>query len=160
SSARACDLHGISCNLPSRRKTRRFIMCGKAMPYEESVLQKHREVMTRGDEVAVSFTAHEGEKSPGTVRLLRLTSEERSKRGRRRLFTCVAIAPLAFVCPPHIPWPIVTVLVGIVGMRLRRGRAELVAGGEGKCPSCGAFQILEAGNAEWPIGHYCTECRR
>jgi len=46
----------------------------------------------------------------------------------------------------------------VVGYYLRRGRSELVAGGEATCPKCNAFQILDGGNAEFPMAHFCTEC--
>jgi len=129
------------------------------MPYEEDQLRKHREAISRGDQVAVTLETHEGQRTPGFIKLLRLSPVERGARARRWLLACLALAPVTAVCPPHIPWPIVTITVGVVGSYLRRGRSELVAGGEARCPKCGAFQILDAGNAEFPMAHFCTECK-
>lgn len=128
------------------------------MPYDETVLRKHREAITRGDEVPVTLVTHEEEKAPGFIRLLRLSASERGARSRKWLLTWLALAPVTVICPPHFPWPILTVTVGVVGAVLRRGRSALVTGGEGRCPKCGAFQILEAGNAEFPMAHFCSEC--
>jgi hypothetical protein len=129
------------------------------MPYDEKQLIKHRAAMTRGDEVTVTLETHEGQRAPGFIRLLRLTADERRARGRKWLIACLLIAPVCVVFPPHIPWPFLVILVGIVGMYRRSARTELVAGGEGRCPKCDAFQILEAGNAEFPMAHFCSECR-
>ncbi len=129
------------------------------MPYEEAQLSKHREAMTRGEPVPCTLVTHDEQRSTGVLRIVHLTPAEQNGRARKWLLTCLAIAPVTLVCPPHFPWPIITVLVGIAGDYLRRGRAELVAGGEAKCPKCDAFQILDPGNAEFPMAHFCSECR-
>jgi hypothetical protein len=115
--------------------------------------------LSRGERVPVSLETHDEQRATGFVQLLRLTEEERGRRARRWLLTCLAIAPVTIVCPPHFPWPIVTVTIGLVGRALRRRRAELVLGGEATCPKCGAAQLLERGNAEFPMAHFCTACR-
>ena len=129
------------------------------MPYDARVLEKHRETMKRGDDVPVTLVNYEEQKSDGFVRILRLSSAERNKRASKWLIGCLVLAPVTVIAPPHFLWVVVTVTVGIVGSWLRRGRSELVLGGEGKCPKCGAFQILDGGNAEFPMAHFCTECR-
>jgi hypothetical protein len=128
------------------------------MPYDQAVLAKHRESMKRGDEVPVALVTFEEQRAEGVLRVQRLSPHERGARARKWLLVCLALAPLTAVCPPHFPWPIITILVGVIGAYLRRGRSELVLGGEGKCPKCGAFQILESGNAEFPMAHFCSEC--
>jgi hypothetical protein len=128
------------------------------MPYSEKQLEKHRAALTRGERVDVTLTTHEEKQGTGFIQLLRLTPAEQRARGQRWLLTCLALAPVTAVCPPHFPWPIITVTVGLVGGYLRRGRAELVLGGEAKCPQCQAFQILDGGNAEFPMAHFCSEC--
>jgi hypothetical protein len=129
------------------------------MPYDEKQLKNHRAAMARGDEIVVALETHEGQRGSGVIRLLRLLPEERRARGRKWLLVCLLIAPVCVVFPPHIPWPFVAILIGIVGMNRRAARKELVIGGEARCPKCDAFQILDAGNAEFPMAHFCTECR-
>jgi hypothetical protein len=129
------------------------------MPHDESRMRQHREAMARGEPVPVTLTTHEEKQAPGVIRLVRLTPRERDARARKWLLICLAIAPVSLVCPPHFPWPILAITIGFVGAYLRRGRPELVAGGEARCPACDAFQILDAGNAEFPMAHFCTECR-
>lgn len=128
------------------------------MPYPPEQLEKHKAAMTRGDEVPVTLRMHEGRTSEGFIRIQRLSPEERGKRARKWLITFLVLAPVSVVCPPHFPWPILFTLIAIGGYLLRRGRHELVLGGEAKCPKCGAFQLLEGGNAEFPMAHFCTEC--
>jgi hypothetical protein len=128
------------------------------MPPDEEKLRKHRAAMARGDRVPVDLETHDEQRATGFIQLLRLSPEERSGRARKWLLTCLAIAPVSVVCPPHFPWPIVSVTVGAVGYYLRRGRAELVLGGEAACPKCGAAQLLDGGNAEFPMAHFCSAC--
>jgi hypothetical protein len=128
------------------------------MPYDPEQLSKHKEAMTKGEEVPVALRLHEGQTSTGFIRVQHLSSEERSKRARKWLIIFLVLAPVSVVCPPHFPWPILMTLIAVGGYFLRRGRSELVLGGEATCPKCGKFQILEAGNAEFPMAHFCSEC--
>jgi hypothetical protein len=128
------------------------------MPYDERRLNTHRDAMTRGDAVVVTLTTHDETKAPGTIRTQTLDADARRRRARKWLLTCLLLAPVSMVCPPHLPWPILVVTIGVVGAWLRQRRSELVLGGEGTCPKCKAFQILEAGNAEFPMAHFCSEC--
>src|ERR1700753_3938160 len=90
------------------------------------------------EKVPVTFTTYEEQKTTGTIDLLHLSDRERNARSRRCLIICLILAPITVVCPPHFPWPIVTILIGVGGYFLRRGRKELVTGGQGTCPKCGA----------------------
>src|SRR4051794_30491132 len=108
------------------------------MPYDERQLRKHREAISRGDEVAVILVAHDEKRAPGFIRLLRLSPEERGARANKWLITCLVLAPLSVAFPPHIPWPIITITVGLIGYYFRRGRSEVVTGGEAHCPMCNA----------------------
>lgn len=130
------------------------------MPYTDKQRQASDALMTRGEPVSVSLVAHDGRRAPGTLRLERLSPEEQGRRARRFLFTFLAIAPLSVVFPPHLLWPLAMVTVGVVGYYARRGRPEVILGGQGSCPACGAFQLLDGGNPEWPMAHFCSECRR
>jgi hypothetical protein len=129
------------------------------MAYSEEILTKHKDVMTRGDDLPVSLVTHYGQRTEGHLRHLKLTEDEAGARARKWLVICFCIAPVTFVFPPHFPWPIITAIVGILGYFMRKGRSEMILGGEAACPKCGAFQILEGGNAEFPMAHFCSECR-
>jgi hypothetical protein len=128
------------------------------MPYDERQLQKHREALAHGDKVDVTLLTHEKQSATGFIRIERLDAAARGRRARRWLITCLIIAPVAAVCPPHFPWLLLTITVGIIGYVIRGKRRELVTGGEARCPKCEAFQLLEGGNAEFPMAHFCSEC--
>jgi hypothetical protein len=130
-----------------------------AMPYSPEILAKHKELMTRGDDIPVTLVTHYGDRSEGHLRHQRLSEDEAGGRARKWLLVCLVIAPIVFVFPPHFPWPLVAIATGIVGYFARRGQSEMILGGEAKCPKCGAFQILDGGNVEWPMAHFCSECK-
>lgn len=129
------------------------------MPYDPEILAKHKEQMTRGDDISVTLVTHYGQRSVGHLRRVRLSEEESSGAARKWLVIWLAIAPFVFVFPPHFPWPLVAITTGVVGYFARRGRSEVILCGEADCPKCGAFQILEGGNVEFPMVHFCTECK-
>lgn len=129
------------------------------MPYDDATLAKHKEQMTRGEDVPVTLVTHYEKRSQGHIRLLRLTEDEAGGAARKWLLIWLLLAPVVIVFPPHIPWPLVAITVGVVGYYMRRGQRAQVVGGEADCPECGKFQILEGGNAEFPMAHFCTECR-
>lgn len=129
------------------------------MPYDPETLAKHKELMTRGDDIPVTLVTHYDQRGRGHLRLLRLSESEAGGRAGKWLVVCLVIAPITFVFPPHFPWPLIVLTTGVVGYFVRRGRSELILGGEASCPKCGAFQILEGGNAEFPMAHFCTDCQ-
>jgi hypothetical protein len=129
------------------------------MPYDPATLAKHAELMSRGDDLPVTLVTHYGQRSEGHLRKVHLDEHEANAPARRWLVICLALAPFTIIIPLHIPWPILTILVGILGYYLRKGTLDQITGGEAPCPKCGALQILEGGNAEFPMAHFCTECR-
>lgn len=129
------------------------------MPYDPATLDKHKEQMTRGDDVPVTLVTHYGQRSEGHLRHLHLTEDEAGASARKWLVIFLVLAPFTFAFPPHFPWPIIMTITAIVGYFARRGRTELILCGEAKCPKCDAFQILDGGNVEYPMVHFCTECK-
>lgn len=129
------------------------------MPYDPKILAEHEELMTRGDDIPVTLVTHYGQRAEGHVRRLRLGEHEAGASARKWLLVCLLVAPITFALPPHFPWPLVAITTGIVGYFARRGRTEVILGGEASCPKCGAFQILDGGNVEFPMVHFCSECR-
>jgi hypothetical protein len=129
------------------------------MPPDPDTLAKHREMMTRGEDIPVTLVTHYDQRGPGHLRLLRLSAHEASARAGKWLVICLVVAPFTFIFPPHFLWPLIAITIGFVGWALRRGRTELILGGEADCPKCGAFQRLEAGDAEFPMAHFCTACK-
>ncbi|MFT3769495.1 MAG: hypothetical protein QM820_29000 [Minicystis sp.] len=129
------------------------------MPYTPETLAKHKELMTRGDDIPVTLVTHYGQRAEGHLRRLRLSEEEVGSRARKWLIICLVLAPFTFAFPPHFPWPLIAIATGLVGYYARRRAHELILGGEAHCPKCEAFQILDGGNVEFPMAHFCTECR-
>ncbi len=129
------------------------------MPYSPEVLEKHKEQMTRGTDIPVTLVTHYGLRAEGHLRHLRLSDAEAGASARKWLVIWLVIAPFTIVFPPHFPWPLIAITTAFVGYFARRGRTELIVCGEAKCPKCGAFQILDGGNVEFPMAHFCSECR-
>jgi hypothetical protein len=128
------------------------------MPYDPEILAKHKLLMSRGAELSVVLVTHYGQRSHGLLRVVQLSAHEANAPARRWLFLCLALAPVSFAFPPHVPWPLLTIGIGIAGYYLRQGTREQILGGEAECPKCGAFQILDGGNAEFPMAHFCSAC--
>lgn len=131
----------------------------RPMPYDAKALDEHKARMTRGEGVPVSLVSHYGQRTKGTLRRVVVSEDEANAPARRWLLGACVVAPVTFVFPPHVPWPLLVLAIGIIGYFLQKGTREQVLGGEGDCPKCGAFQIIEGGNAEFPMAHFCTECR-
>ncbi len=129
------------------------------MPYEPAILAKHKEQMTRGEDVPVGLLTHYGQRAEGHLRRVHLSEHEAGAPARRWLVRCLIVAPFMFAFPPHVPWPLIVIGIGVAGYFLRQGTREQILCGEANCPKCGAFQILEGGNAEFPMAHFCTECK-
>lgn len=129
------------------------------MPYDPKLLEEHKERMTRGEDLVVTLLTHYGKKSEGHLRHIFLSPQEADAPARKWLVRCLILAPFLFILPPHFPWLLAAIATGVGGYYLRRGHREQILTGEANCPQCGAFQIIEGGNAEYPMAHFCTECR-
>ena len=115
--------------------------------------------MTDGVPVPVELRTYVDLVSRGEVRVLRVPEDVREVRGLRFLGACWAGACVVWIFPPHLLWPMALIVMGIVGYFVRKGRAQVVLGGEAPCPKCGAHQILEASTDDFPLLHFCTSCR-
>lgn len=132
----------------------------REMPYTEKQVRMHEAALGRGEPIAIELRTHEQERAAGTLRLLRLTDEERGRRARRFLFICWAIALPCGIAPPHLLWVLALFTTGVIGYFVRRRAKELILGGKVACPKCGAAQYIEPQAAEFPFAHFCTECRK
>lgn len=129
------------------------------MPYDEKKLTEHKELMTRGTDIPVTLVTHYGQRAEGHVRHLKVSEQEAQGKALKWLFIWLALTPIVVVFPPHLLWPLVALATAFIGYFARRGRTEVILGGEATCPKCNAFQILDGGNVEWPMAHFCSECR-
>lgn len=130
------------------------------MPYTEKQVRDNEAALTRGEPIAIELVTHEQQRTAGTLRLLRLSEEERGARARKFMFICWALALPAGVAPPHLLWPLVVFTTGVIGYFLRMRARALILGGKATCPKCGAAQYIEPQEAEFPFSHFCTECRK
>ena len=128
------------------------------MPYDPKILAQHQEQMTRGEGIPVTLVTHYEKRAEGQVRLERLSEDVAGANARKWLILCLVVAPFTFAFPPHFPWPLVMITAGFIGFYMRKNQRGKILCGEGKCPQCGAFQIIDGGNAEYPLAHFCSEC--
>lgn len=129
------------------------------MSYTEKQLQKNKITMQKGASVPVELVEFEGKRSTGEVRLQEFTQSESQSRAIKFLLVCVGLAFVCAIIPPHILWFFGFLTMGAVGYFLRKNERQTVLGGNARCPKCGNFQILGKSSAEFPILHYCSECR-
>ncbi|HKJ93391.1 MAG TPA: hypothetical protein VJ957_09485 [Longimicrobiales bacterium] len=71
------------------------------------------------------------------------------------------LAPLVVFVPPHLPWALAAVILGLYfGVRYWRGE-YVVRSFEGACPSCGEPLELKAGShIRMPYTMDCFHCHR
>lgn len=129
------------------------------MPYDTKVLEEHKDRMTRGEDIPVTLVTHYGKRSEGHLRKVILSAAEADAPAKTWLVRCLIAAPFLFILPPHFPWLLLAIAAGVVGYLLQRGHREQIIAGEADCPECGKLQIIEGGNAEFPMAHFCSECK-
>ena len=130
------------------------------MPYSERRLKKNLALMSQGVEVPVELVTFEERRATGTVRLKLFDEAERGARARKFMFTCWAFCLVMWIMPPHVLWPVIMFVAGLVGYQLSKGQTRIVLGGRATCPRCGTLQLLRATTDEFPLLHFCTECRQ
>lgn len=130
------------------------------MPYTEKQRRRHEAALSRGVPLPIELVTHEEQRTAGTLRLHRLTDEERSSRALKFWGICWALSLPCGVAPPHLLWVLVMLTTGVIGYFVRRRAKELIVGGQATCPKCGAAQYIEPQSAEFPFSHFCTECRK
>ncbi|MDX1673728.1 MAG: hypothetical protein R3314_02905 [Longimicrobiales bacterium] len=74
----------------------------------------------------------------------RSRGERRLRAGAILLFT-LAVAPAAFLVPPHFLWPLVVLAAGLYLVRREWAGEYVVRSFEGSCPRCGERLSVEAG---------------
>lgn len=70
------------------------------------------------------------------------------------------IALVSALIPPHVLWPPLFGIIGIIIPVSVHGKKSVILGGNGKCPYCSKeFEI--ARNADrWPMDDICSSCHR
>ena len=130
------------------------------MPYSDEQLRKHDELMARGEALPLVVSAYGDKHAEGSLRVLHLSPEERSARARKFLLSCIGLGCVSVVCPPHLLWPVVLFSVGGFGYFSRLKRGEVILGGEARCAHCGAVQLIDGANFDFPFPLFCTECQK
>lgn len=74
------------------------------------------------------------------------------------LATALVVAPVVAVVPPHAPWVIGALAVGIVFARRRWTERFTVVGVEGPCPRCGSPLRVKAGRLKRAHPLPCEAC--
>ena len=87
------------------------------------------------------------------------TPRTRLTRALVALLGCWLLAPLVAIVPPHIPWAIGSVLVGVY-LAVKQWTGEYIVGRfEGKCPRCASTLPLPAGTRiRLPHEMVCYAC--
>lgn len=129
------------------------------MAYTSKQMEKHKNVMHQGEPIPVELVNFYGKKTNGALRFLKISESESNMRALKFLLICVGAAFVAIIIPPHIPWFLGLITAGFIGYAVKKREKEFIAGGEAHCPSCQAFQVIGKSSAEFPILHYCSECR-
>ena len=91
-----------------------------------------------------------------------ITYRPRSLRLTRALTFLVgfwALAPLVFFIPPHVPWALAAVLLGVYFAWTHWTRTYRVRSVRGSCPRCGSALAVEAGTRiRLPFRMTCYQC--
>jgi hypothetical protein len=76
----------------------------------------------------------------------------------RTLLICVVVAPFAALVPPHAPWAIGALGVGVVLARRRLSERFTLERVDGACPKCGETLSVKAGRLRRPHPVACDGC--
>ena len=128
------------------------------MPYTDKQIAAHQRMMSEGEPLAVELVSRKAGRTPGEVRLWRLSEADRGRRARGFLLRGLGLSVVAAICPPHVLWLVVGITVSVIGYFARGRQSERLLGGEARCPGCGAVQYLDPEPVEFPFLHFCTEC--
>ncbi|HEX8243701.1 MAG TPA: hypothetical protein VF541_09400 [Longimicrobium sp.] len=115
--------------------------------------------LARVPEVPARLVFMGGQASEARARVLDRTPRWRRSRALRDLLL-VLVAPAAFVVPPHVIWPPILALIGVILAfnHIREHRTLLSL--HGPCPKCGAEQeFRELGRMGSPHKVTCAQCR-
>lgn len=115
--------------------------------------------MSRGRMVEIELIIHSGERCPGTIRVQDISERDANSAGLKFMFGCFGACFIMVLVPPHVPWVLILVTVGVLGFYFKSKERTVKLGGEGICPKCSAMQILDSGTSEIPFVHYCEFCR-
>lgn len=105
----------------------------------------------------VSLRAHEP--TPATLHATRVPQRERTTRAVFQLLGFWLLVPVVALIPPHAPWAIAALLLGLYFFRRSRAGALVVQRFQGRCPRCGGELHLQPGTrirVPHPLG--CPHC--
>lgn len=112
-------------------------------------------------DLAILLTAQGADPTQGTAHLHTLTDAERWKRAGKAagLALGVAIATIPIPLVHFVVPPLALILAGVL-LLVRLQQREVLTGGGGPCPRCGAVAELEPGTPAWPVEMPCGKCGR
>jgi hypothetical protein len=61
--------------------------------------------------------------------------------------------------PPHILYPLIGIVAGIVGKKSIQKQRYSFIEGQVTCPSCNTIQVVPKANEEFPFLHFFSQCR-
>lgn len=74
------------------------------MPYTNKQVAAHQKMMQEGEALAVELVTRKAGRTPGEVRLWRLSEADRGRRARGFLLRGLGLSVVAAICPPHFLW--------------------------------------------------------
>jgi hypothetical protein len=100
-----------------------------------------------------------GQTSEGWARVLERTAAWRRSQIIRDLLLLLLIPVVVFI-PPHIPWPLVVIVVVVIRVSGHVREYRTLKSLRGPCPKCGADQqYKELGRMGNPHKVQCASCR-
>jgi hypothetical protein len=96
--------------------------------------------------------------TPVTMSVRRRAASWRVGGAARTLALFVVVAPLVAIVPPHAPWAIGALVIGVILARRRWRERFTLERVEGSCPKCGAPLAVKASRLQLPHPVACESC--
>ena len=109
-------------------------------------------------EVAARFS-FSGTTTEGRARVIERSASWRRTSALRELLWLL-LAPVAFFIPPHIPWVLLVIGLGLIRAFNKAREYRTLVSLHGTCPKCGTEQdFTELGRMGNPHKVQCSSCR-
>lgn len=92
----------------------------------------------------------------GSVRLF--SESERNSRANSFLLKAALGGMLAVIVPPHIIYPVIGLVVGLIGKASIKKQKYIFLEGLVVCPKCGSDQKLPKSTQQFPFIYFCSSC--
>lgn len=98
------------------------------------------------------------EPTKATLNIGAIPAGARVLRAVKRFLIFFAIAFPAAIPPPHLIFPSILIITGVVMAILTVRRSVDVKSTEVTCPKCNAVTPIEKGTTGWPVPLWCKHC--